>query len=304
MASIERAKGWPLPVLERRAPREEVDRRLAAWLEYRDKDGSSTNRDIHIVRHRTLGAETDVQRAAYGASEAGHVLLLQLDSNFGVDESYMYILRHGHCAVLDPAGGSGRWPVRMHPGDDRGWVRLPRHFRRRRPGGITCAMIKNAFFRLALMAVVVQIAGCAPGGPQLEQAGRAQATAMRSDPQSGSGTYRPPSQNAGVRTQSMVPGRPGRVFIFVAVDKDCQPLPAPELMMTRPPGKGKVSFRPGQKTKLAASAGGTCLGVSASGTGVYYTARAGSAGADSFSVTAQLASGETMTRDFQVQIAE
>lgn len=111
MASIERAKGRPLPVLERRAPHEEVDRRLAAWLEYRDKDGNSINRDIHIVRHRTLGAATDVQGAACGASEAGHVLLLQLDSNFGVDEGYMYILRHGHCAVLDPAGGSGRWPV-------------------------------------------------------------------------------------------------------------------------------------------------------------------------------------------------
>ena len=105
MASIEGAKGRPLPVLERRAPREEVDRRWAAWLEYRDKDGNSTNRGIHIVRHQTLGAATDVQRAAYGASEAGHVLLLQLDSNFVVDESYMYIMRHGHCAVLDLAAG-------------------------------------------------------------------------------------------------------------------------------------------------------------------------------------------------------
>ena len=130
-------------------------------------------------------------------------------------------------------------------------------------------------------------------------------SSSRSGTPPGGETYRPPSSSgAGVRSQSLVPGRPGRVFIFAAVDTHCQPLPAPDVRVTRAPGKGDVSFRPGQNTKLAASTGGTCLGVDATGTGVYYTARAGTSGRDSFSVSATLSSGETMTRDFSVEIAE
>jgi hypothetical protein len=163
-------------------------------------------------------------------------------------------------------------------------------------------MISNIVLRVAAAAVALQLGGCAPGGPQVEKS--AQVPPSQSPAPSSGGTYRPPSQDAGVRSQSMVPGRPGRVFIFAAVDKDCQPLAAPEVTVTRAPAKGEVTFRPGQQTKLAASAGGTCLGVSAVGTGVYYTARPGTVGADSFTLSARLATGETMTRDFSVKIAE
>ena len=109
---------------------------------------------------------------------------------------------------------------------------------------------------------------------------------------------------AGTRSSPVVPGRPGRVFIFAGVDKACAPLAAPELKITKAPAKGDISFTPGQETTIAASAQGTCLGAKSKGTGVYYTARAGTTGMDSFSVTAKLASGETMTRDFQVNISE
>lgn len=121
---------------------------------------------------------------------------------------------------------------------------------------------------------------------------------------SGGGTYRPPSSVPGVRSQSMVPGRPGRVFIFAGVDEKCARLPAPEVAVNRAPAKGEITFKPDQETKLAASVGGSCIGAKAVGTGVYYTARVGASGADSFSVTARLSSGETMTRDFTVEIAK
>jgi hypothetical protein len=52
------------------------------------------------------------------------------------------------------------------------------------------------------------------------------------------------------------------------------------------------------------SAQGTCIGQKATGTGVYYTARAGQEGSDRFQVSAKLASGETATRTFEVRIAE
>ena len=118
-------------------------------------------------------------------------------------------------------------------------------------------------------------------------------------------TAAPPATGApGVRTEPVVPGRPGRVFIFAGVDTACAPLPAPELSVSKAPAKGDVSFKPGQDTSIAASAGGTCLGAKAKGTGVYYTARPGTSGPDAFTITAKLASGETMTRDFAVNISQ
>lgn len=114
----------------------------------------------------------------------------------------------------------------------------------------------------------------------------------------------PATAAPGVRTEPVVAGRPGRVFIFAGVDNACAPLPAPELSVSKAPLKGEVSFKTGQDTSIAASAGGTCLGAKAKGTGVYYTARPGTSGPDAFAVTAKLASGETMTRDFGVNISQ
>lgn len=179
-------------------------------------------------------------------------------------------------------------------------------------------MITRAAFKAALMGMcALGLAACSPSGPPSGVLdGSASAPAAVSNeragatpsstggPRTSGGTYRPAPLGDGVRSLSMVPGRAGRVFIFAGVDGACQPLAEPQLSVARAPAKGDISFRQGQTTRIAASAGGTCLGVSAPGTGVYYTARAGTSGADSFSVTARLASGETMTRDFSVQIAE
>lgn len=111
-------------------------------------------------------------------------------------------------------------------------------------------------------------------------------------------------QDVAVRKMPVVPGRRARVFIFAGLGDTCEPLAAPQITVTQPPGKGDVALVPGQETTIQYSAQGTCLGRKATGTGVYYTARAGEQGTDRFSVVARLASGETVTRTFEVTIAE
>jgi hypothetical protein len=102
----------------------------------------------------------------------------------------------------------------------------------------------------------------------------------------------------------VIPGRPARVFIFAGLDEKCEPIAAPQLTITQPPAKGDVSLVPGQETTIQYSAKGTCAGRKATGTGIYYTARAGQEGMDRFSIIAKLPSGETATRTFEVAIAE
>lgn len=102
----------------------------------------------------------------------------------------------------------------------------------------------------------------------------------------------------------VVAGRPARVFVFAGWDAACAATAAPQVTITAAPAQGEVSFRPGQQTSIAASAGGTCTGRTVTGTGVYYTARTGASGTDRFAVEATLASGETSRRVFEVTIAE
>jgi hypothetical protein len=107
-----------------------------------------------------------------------------------------------------------------------------------------------------------------------------------------------------VRSMPVVPGRPARVFIFAGFGKNCEPVAAPRITITEPPAKGDVSFVRGQETTVQYSAQGTCAGRKVTGTGIYYTARAGQQGGDRFSILAKLPSHETATRTFEVTIAE
>jgi hypothetical protein len=113
-----------------------------------------------------------------------------------------------------------------------------------------------------------------------------------------------PNTDAATRSSPVIVGRPARGFVFAALGARCEPLEAPEITVTVPPAKGALSFKPGQPTIIATSAKGTCSGRDALGTGMYYDARAGSEGLDRFTVTAHLASGETITRDFEVRIEQ
>jgi hypothetical protein len=113
-----------------------------------------------------------------------------------------------------------------------------------------------------------------------------------------------PTADVAVRKTPVVPGRAVRVFVFAGFGDTCEPVAAPEITITSPPAKGDLSFVPGRETTIQTSAKGTCIGRKTRGTGLYYTAGAGQAGTDHFSVVAKLASGETATRTFEVQIAE
>lgn len=112
------------------------------------------------------------------------------------------------------------------------------------------------------------------------------------------------SGDVAVRQAPVVAGRPARVFIFAGLGNKCEQLPAPQISVTAAPTKGDVSFVPGQDTTIETSVKGTCVGKSAKGTGVYYTARAGQTGTDTFAVTAKLGAGESATRTFQVTITD
>jgi hypothetical protein len=118
------------------------------------------------------------------------------------------------------------------------------------------------------------------------------------------GDVPPPAADAATRSTPVVPGRPARVFIFAGFGKNCEPVAAPQITVIAPPAKGDVSFVPGQETTIQYSVQGTCIGQKTQGTGVYYTARAGQNGTDTFSLSAKLAGGETATRTFEVRIAE
>ena len=138
---------------------------------------------------------------------------------------------------------------------------------------------------LALLALVV--VGCSTSGPAGEQT-----------------SVEPATIDAATRSSPVVVGRAARVFVFAGVGKNCEPVAAPQVTISVPPAKGDLTFKPGQETTIAASAQGTCVGQKSTGTGVYYTARAGSNGTDRFSVQAKLASGEVTTRSFEVKIED
>jgi hypothetical protein len=87
------------------------------------------------------------------------------------------------------------------------------------------------------------------------------------------------------------------------LEKDCSAL-TPTFAVAQQPAKGEISFKPNQMTTIRHSSSGNCLGESLAGTGVYYTARAGVIGDDSFSVIATTPDGSTATKTFQVRVVE
>lgn len=112
-----------------------------------------------------------------------------------------------------------------------------------------------------------------------------------------------PTEDAATRKSPVVIGRPARVFIFAGLGDACETLNAPEINVKAPPTKGDLSFVPGQQTTIQHSATGKCIGRTANGTGVYYTARPDTSGTDRFMLEAKLATGEVSTRTFEVTIA-
>lgn len=88
--SIERATGKSVPVLDPQQVNDKEARKLpAAVVEYKFK-GKPTRREARFNRHQMVGAGTSVQGTADRAHEHGLVLLLQIDSDYGVDDGFVF----------------------------------------------------------------------------------------------------------------------------------------------------------------------------------------------------------------------
>jgi len=148
-------------------------------------------------------------------------------------------------------------------------------------------LISNLIGRAAVLAsVACALAACSsPGSPP--------------DP----GAAASPDAGDGVRRDPVVAGRRARVFVMAGFGEHCESLAAPTITITQPPAKGSVSFEPGQETTINTSASGTCIGQRVLGTGIYYTARPGETGADTFAVEASL-EGSITRRTFSIQIVD
>jgi len=160
-------------------------------------------------------------------------------------------------------------------------------------GCLKMQTMRNSSVCLALLAFALLASGCSGVG-----------TDVATPPLAGDGATAAPTADAATRSSPVVVGRPARVFVFAGFGAHCEAVSPPQVTVVQPPTKGDITFEPGQETTIVTSAQGTCIGQKAKGTGVYYTARAGSEGTDSFQVSAKLASGETATRSFEVRITE
>jgi hypothetical protein len=105
------------------------------------------------------------------------------------------------------------------------------------------------------------------------------------------------------RATKMVPERPGRVFVMAGFDEACKALAPIQITIDQAPQKGSVAFRDNQETTIQYSVSGRCVGNRIRGTGIYYTARAGTSGVDTFAVTARIG-GDTASRTFTVNISD
>jgi hypothetical protein len=146
---------------------------------------------------------------------------------------------------------------------------------------------KTVIWLAASLAGAVMLAGCS------------------SSDQGSNGAANAPGLQAGdgVRRDPVVAGRRARVFVMAGFGEKCESLATPNLTVTQPPQKGDVSFEAGQETTVNTSATGTCIGQRVKGTGIYYTARPGQTGPDSFAVEAELG-GSVTQRSFSVEIVE
>ncbi len=100
------------------------------------------------------------------------------------------------------------------------------------------------------------------------------------------------------------PGGTTRVFVMAGFDGQCRSTPSAQITIDVPPAKGSVALREGQGTTVQYSLSGSCIGAKVQGVGIYYSARPNTEGADTFSITARLASGETASRTFHLNIAD
>ena len=107
-----------------------------------------------------------------------------------------------------------------------------------------------------------------------------------------------------VYAKPVTSARPTEMYVWAGfAEKDCSPVPA-QISISQPAAKGAVTLRANQATLVQHSASGKCIGRQIPGTGIYYTAKAGQFGADSFTVTAAVPNGQIVTRTFHVTVID
>jgi len=156
-------------------------------------------------------------------------------------------------------------------------------------------VMKNRSETILLVVLVGMIgAGCSSPAPTSMPAAA---------PISKSATAQQPAGGARgpKRVTPVVAGRPARVFVMTAFNRDCSTV-VPQIEVDRPPAKGSVTFKPNQLTTVTYSASGNCIGRRLPGTGIYYTARNGTNGSDTFSIIASADNGPPARRIFMINI--
>ena len=101
------------------------------------------------------------------------------------------------------------------------------------------------------------------------------------------------------------PGEATRLFVMAGFPPDaCAFRGFPDMQLNTAPSKGQVGFKTGETTTIQYSLSGKCIGTQVQGTGIYYTPASGQEGADTFTVSGRLGTGEPATRTFSVIIDE
>lgn len=100
------------------------------------------------------------------------------------------------------------------------------------------------------------------------------------------------------------PGEPTRVFVMAGFTPDCAFKGYPAIALDAPPAKGTVETAEGADTTIQYSLSGKCIGTPIKGTAIIYKPAPGQSGADTFTISGRLGSGEPATRTFSVIIDE
>lgn len=99
-------------------------------------------------------------------------------------------------------------------------------------------------------------------------------------------------------------GEPTRVFVMAGFTPECAFKGYPAIALDTPPAKGTVETAEGADTTIQYSLSGKCIGTPIKGTAIIYKPAPGQSGADTFTISGRLGSGEPATRTFSVIIDE
>jgi hypothetical protein len=108
---------------------------------------------------------------------------------------------------------------------------------------------------------------------------------------------------ADARGTKVVANAPTRVFVVAGLDARCRATGQPAIVITQPPGKGTVSLKAVPPTTMQFTLSGKCIGQRVPGVGVYYQARDGEVGVDTFTFAVKIGRAEPLIKTIPVVIS-